>query len=927
MQAVADGRSLPLGAPKQRALLVVLLLHPNEVVDRDRLVDLLWGSDPPRSAVQSLQVHVHGLRQPLGRDRIETHGTGYQFRLEPGELDFDRFERLVDRAAESLAAKRAADAAEDLRSALALWVGSPLADLGGEPVAEAEAPRLDDRRLRALELVNEAELSLGRHRELVPALERLIEEEPYREPFRAQHVLALYRAGRQKDALDAYRAARDALVEELGVNPGPDLQQLERRILRHDPSLAAPEPPQRGRVELPLPPTPLVGRRLEVAAVASLLRRDDVRLVTLTGPGGTGKTRLALAVADELAPEVRDGVLFVDLSPVRDPTLLASTVANALGVQEGEEPLSRAVAQHLQGRSMLLLLDNLEQLLPGTPFISEMLTVSPRLLVLATSRAPLRLSGEHEYPVPPLPIPEANRASSFEELTTNDAVRLFVARAQAVDPGFELTDERARTVAEICRRLDGLPLAIELAAARSKLLSPETIARRLEQALEFLTGGARDLPARQQTLRATLDWSHELLAEPERTLFARLAVFVGGCTIDAAADVCADGDIDLLTTIASLVDESLLRRVGEGRYAMLETIREYALEQLELVGEAEELRRRHAQHFVKVAEGAEHELTAAAETGVRERLEREHDNFRAALSWSHRAGAADLELVLAAALARFWLIRGHLLEGRSWLENALGRDSRKLPAVRAKALRGIGVLALKHRDYEEAEQFLDESLTLSRELGDTTSMIRSMLSLGVVAVAQSDYERAQRLNEETLALAREAEDRRVVATAINNLGDLALHEGDYETAARLARESLALARELGHREGAALALVNLAQAYLYLDRLAEAVPLLEEALLLGRELGYQEAIVYALEGLAAIAVGRGDPAAAARLLGAGEALLETIGASLDRAGRDRHERTLEALRDQLPPQQLSRHWQDGRLLTLEQFTAEAMRVG
>jgi predicted ATPase/DNA-binding SARP family transcriptional activator len=899
-----------------------LLLEAGRVVSRDRLVDALWGESPPKSATTSLQVYVHGLRQALGADRIETHGVGYSMRTEPGELDLEQFERLVERGRRALEEDRPADSAEDLRRALDLWHGPALADLDGEPIAEAQTGRLEDLRLRAVELHNDSELVLGRHDALLAELESLVAEHPYRERLREQHILALYRAGRQKEALDAYREARGALLDELGVEPGPALRELERAILQHDSSLAAPESQPRVEWHVPTPPTPLVGRHLEVAAVAGLLRRYDVRLVTLTGPGGTGKTRLSLAVAEELAPELRDGAAFVDLAAVQDASLLGSTIARVLGLQEGEEPLSEAVAERLRARSVLLVLDNLEQLLPAATFVADLLAAAPRLLVLATSRAPLRLSAEHVYPVPPLPTPATD---IFEELAANDAVRLFVARARAADPAFELTDESARDVAEICRRLDGLPLAIELAAARTSLLSTDAIASRLEQSLELLTGGARDLPVRQQTLRATLDWSHGLLSGSEQALFARLAVFSGGWTIDAVEAVCAD-DSDVLASTGSLLDESLLRRDEDGRLGMLETIREYALERLELSGEADELRRGHAAYFVQVAEAGDSELTRSDELRVHERLESDHDNFRAALAWSQSAGAADVEVALVAALARFWLIRGHLAEGRRWLEDALSRYPGQQPETRAKALRGLAVLAIKHRDYPNARSFLDESIALSRELGDTASRIRSMLSLGVVAVDTHDLEEAKRLNEETLELARETGDRRVVATAINNLSDLALVEGDYESAMHLAEESLAEARELGHRESAVLALLNLSQANLFLQRPDEAARALEEALGLAVELGYRESIAYALEGCAAIAVERDDPVCAARVIGAAEALLDAIGSSLDQAATERHELTLHALREHLGDQLLAELRQQGRVLTVDEARAEATAV-
>jgi predicted ATPase/DNA-binding SARP family transcriptional activator len=919
--ALEGERRVPLGAPKQRALLAALLVHAGEVLTRDRLIDALWGDEPPASAAQSLQVYVHGLRKALGAGRIETHGTGYRLSLGPGELDLERFRRLAAQARLSLTAGNAADAADDLRRALGLWTGPPLADLAGEPISETETGRLNDERLAAIELRHDAELALGRHEVLLVELEKLLAEEPFRERLHEQYILALYRAGRQKDALDAYRAARRLLVDELGLEPGSTLQELERGILRHDPALTAPEQVRAGIRPLPKPPTPLVGRRLEIAAVTALLHREDVRLVTLTGPGGTGKTRLGLAVAEELSAEFRDGAVFVDLAPVADPALLATTIAVALEVEEGDRAAADALADHLRDRSILLLLDNFEHLLPGAPLVSELLATAPRMAVLATSRAPLRLRGEHEYSVSPLEPPSRGAAPTFEELAANDAVRLFVTRLRAVDPAFELTEKGAPDVAEICRRLDGLPLAIELAAARGKLLPPSRMVQRLEQALDVLTGGARDLPSRQQTLRATLDWSYALLSEPERVLLARLAVFSGGCTVDAVESVCAENGTDVLAIFTSLVDGSLLRRVGAGRFAMLETIREYALEQLEQTGEAQGLRRRHAEYFVELAETAERDVAVVDETTMHEQLEREHDNLRAVLFWSQLVGATDLELRLAAALGRFWLIRGHIGEGRGWLEDALHHDRGDEPAARVKALRGVGVLALKQRDLEQAESFLEESLALARELGDAPGMARATLSLGVIAVSHSDYERATQLNKETIELARAADERRVLSTAINNLGDLALHRGQYDDAAYWTREAVALARELRHREGLALALLNRGQACLHLGRQSKASAAFEEAFALARDLGYQEALAYALEGLAALAARQGEPVRAARMVGAAGQLLEKLGASLDRAADALHEQTLASIRADLSDDLLSAHLQEGRTLTLDQLSA------
>jgi predicted ATPase/DNA-binding SARP family transcriptional activator len=884
VEAVGDDGPLALGAPKQRALLAFLLLNANAVVSRDRLVDMLWGAEPPRSAVSSLQVYVHGLRRVLGTERIERHGTGYRLGLDPAELDLSRFERLVDAAAAALGAGRAGEAAEDLGRALALWRGAPLADLAGEPVHEAEVAQLEERRLRALELLHDANLALGRDDELVPELERLIAAAPYRERFRAQHALALYRSGRQADALAACRAARELLVEELGVDPGPELQELERRILRHDPSLAAPSGPTPSRLQLPTPPTALVGRRLEVAAVGALLRRDDVRLVTLTGPGGAGKTRLALAAAAEIGPELAGGAVFVDLSAVRDVSLLGPAIAQALGLAEGSGPVEETLAEQLRDSRLLLLLDNLEQLLPDVGLVAELLAAAPGLLVLATSRAPLRLAGEQEYPVPPLALPEAG--AGFETLAGNDAVRLFATRARAVDPEFELDAANAESIARVCERLDGLPLAIELAAARSKLLSPEAMNRRLDRALDLLVGGAQDLPGRQRTLRATLEWSHGLLDDGERRLFARLAVFAGGWTLEAAETVCGEEGLEVFETLAALVDESLVRPLrrpaGEPRFRMLETIREYAAELLERSGEAEAIRRRHCEYLLTRAE----EATAAWHTSGDPQqtlfplYDTESDNIRAALTWAATAGEIELEVRLAAAARWYWVLQGHLGEGRRVFEGIVQRTENAPTELRAHALVMGEIFPMRQGDMQTARGWLEESLDLYRELGDVDGLSRATAELGSLEIAELDLDRAAALYEECLALFRDdtnALRKSRLATVLGNLGTIAHMRGDPETAVSHYEEAIGVLRETGDEDAVAVNLHNLGRSQIALGRVDDGLHALQESLEIARRLGYREVIAYCIGGFAELEMLEGDAARAARLLGSSEQLFSEIG--------------------------------------------------
>jgi predicted ATPase/transcriptional regulator with XRE-family HTH domain len=492
---------------------------------------------------------------------------------------------------------------------------------------------------------------------------------------------------------------------------------------------------------LPLQTTLLLGRNRGVGAVRSLLLRDHVRLVTLTGAGGSGKTRLGLQVAADLLDRFESGAFFVDLAPISDPSLVIPTIAQVLGVQVAVgRPLIDALVDSLRGRQLLLVLDNFEHVLAAAMGVDTLLRACPRLCILVTSRAALQLRGEHEYPVPPLALPDSRRALTTEELSQYGAVALFIERATAIKPDFVVTDTNAPAVVEICARLDGLPLAIELAATRIRLLNPQAMLARLERRLPMLTGGARDLPARQRTLRSTIGWSYDLLDEGERTLFRRLAIFVGGCTLEAAETVCdADGDlgIDMLDGVASLVSKSLLREFGqedEPRFGMLETIRDYGQELLEAGRELDDLRRRHVEYYLTFAERLHPRFEGHFNAAWSALLEREHDNLRAALTWSQQV-AADLEAGprLAGALWQFWWHHGHLREGREWLERML--SERAGPAVRARMLAGAGGLASylsDLSDYSRAATYLEAARALWQQIGDQRGVAWTLHRLGWV---------------------------------------------------------------------------------------------------------------------------------------------------------------------------------------------------
>ena len=897
LEVELDGAPLSAKGHKPRALLGLLLLRRNQPVAPEQLIDDLWGDDAPATAANTLQVYVSQVRK-LVSDRLKTEGGSYRLRVEADELDADLFERLAADGATALGRKSYGEAAELLAEALALWRGPALADMRYDAFAQGEIARLEELRLAAVEDRIEADLGLGRHDQLVGELESLVSEHPTRERLRGQQMLALYRAGRQADALEAYRQAREALLEELGLEPGPELRELEQAILRQDEALSRRPLPESN---VPLPLSSLVGRQRELDEIADALR-DGTRVLTLTGPGGSGKTRLAIEVANLLGSELRDGAFFVALDAIRDPALLLPAIAQAVAVRESsEQPLTESLAERLTGRQALLLIDNFEQLAEAAPELSKVLEAAPGLTFLVTSRAALRVSGEQEYPVDPL--------------GSEDAVALFVERAHGVDPRFRLTDENADAVKEIVARLDGLPLAVELAAARTKLLPPEAMLALLDERLDLLSRGARDLPDRHRALRDTVAWSYDLLGTEEKRLFARLGVFGGGFTLESSVAVC-DASLD---GVGTLIDDSLLERDGE-RLRMLETIREYALEQLEADEDAEFVRRRHAEHFLKLAE-AEPDSGQAAWLA---RMDGERNNFRSALNWSVDLGEASLALRLAAALWEFWWVRGYLAEGRGWLDAALARGRIAAPELRARALHAAGSLATRQGDYESAAALFEESLALWEELDDPAGTARSLLSMGTVAAEQGDQERAIELSEQASELYGESGDKRGHALAISNLGGIALERGEYARAAALSEQAYGLFEALEDSEGMAFALVNQGFAALSEGRHDRAVELLREALRRLAELEFRDVIGYCFEGLAAVLALTGRGEEAAKLLGAAEALRESLGVGLAPAEQATHDQTVAAVLEALGEEPFAAAWRAGRELALEEAVAYAL---
>lgn len=728
---------------------------------------------------------------------------------------------------------------------------------------------------------------------------------------------------------------------------------------------------------IPVQQTGFVGREKEVAAASEMLLRADVRLVTVTGPGGIGKTRLAVEVASRLVEQFPGGVYYVPLSPLRDPGLIGSAIVQAMGIREGGgqsalEILKKNLHDSARG-PVLFLLDNFEHLLQAAPTVAELLSMGSNLKILVTSRAALHVYGEHEFPVPPLELPDSKSKQPVDVLLRYPAVALFVQRAAAARPDFELNEENATAVTDICARLDGLPLAIELAAARVKVLSPSSMRTRLASRLQLLTGGARDLPQRQQTLRAAIDWSYDLLSPAEQELFRRLSVFVSGCTLESVEAVCdtkGDLDLDLLDGMASMVDKSLMRQVeqarGESRFVMLETIREYAREKLEASHEEAATKRAHAAYCLVLAEEAAAEQSAEKGAEWLERLALEHDNLRAALEWLADTGNADWGLRLGNALFRFWETREYLSEARDRLGKLL-----KLPAAagptkaRARALFAAGVLAGEQSDFEPAEAQMRESLDIARRLNDTQGAAVTLNGLAVLARDQGRIAEARSLLEQSLELWRETGDLKAVARSLSNLanivkmqgefprvrslykechsifqglgdrpgvawslnyqGDVAREEGDLAAARTLYEQGLAIFRELGDRWGIAGTLADLGNLAREQRDPGAAHALHCESLKIFQELEHKRGVARLLECFACSAAVQFQAERSLRLAGVAAALRQTIGAPLMAPEQAKLEAILQPVRQGLSDRAGAAAWLEGWAMPVDQAIEEVLK--
>jgi predicted ATPase/DNA-binding SARP family transcriptional activator len=892
--------------PRSLTLLRLLAVAPERRRPREEVIELLWPEAAPEAGPANLRDLVRLVRQaaPDGAALVV---------LEPGwvalnpaypwEVDLARFEELAGAAGDDPAR---------LEVALAMRQGTPLPedrDAGwAAPIRERVERLWRERGLRLSARLRAGGDGAG----ALGWAERVLAEDPLDEAAMRQALVLLAELERRPEAVRRSQQFAERLWRELGVGLSPETEALVAQIRGGERAApAAPEgAPQAAAAPGPPPllhtaPTSFVGRAGETAEVGALLRRDDVRLITLTGPGGVGKSRLALQVAASAQQNYADGVVFVDLTPLREGQLVPAALAQALGVPErGGRPLRADLIAHLRVRQLLLLLDNAEHLLEAVAEeVAALHLACPGLCLLVTSRAALRLQAEQVYLVPPLALPDSQGALTPEALGQVAAVELFVQRARAVRPAFALSPANAAAVVAICRRLDGLPLALELAAARIKLFPPTALLARLDRALPLLAGGARDLPARQRTLRDTIAWSHDLLAPPEQALFRRLAVFAGGWTVAAAQAVCAEGGVAgsmaeaVLEGLAALVDQSLLQwedqappaeadAPEEPRFSMLETIREYATERLEASGEEGALRRLHAAYYLGLLEQADLQsgnlflpgFTRIERVRWPALMETELANLREALRWACETGEVTVGLRLAGALWPFWGARGSLHEGRAWLDRLLALPGSGTGADRPGALYGAGVLAMLHGEPERAVERLEESVTLFRELGDRQDAALALCGLGNMHRWQGDDDRAVVRFEESVTLFRELGDSRGAAFALVGLGEVVCDLGDFGSAVRRCEEGLALVRAAGDAEGTASVLTSLAHVLRGCGEPERATALHAESLELSRRLGDRRAVAIALCDLGLDALERGDFALATALyeqsLALGQALVD-----------------------------------------------------
>jgi predicted ATPase/DNA-binding SARP family transcriptional activator len=933
-EVARDGSLVGPAGSKRRGVLAMMVLRANRAVPAGDLVDGLWAGDCPPTAANVVQTYVSAWRKALepdraargGGTRLATVGPAYRLRVDPEELDLDLFLQAVAEGTAAVARGDSEAGAARLGVALGLWRGPPLADLAGLPFHDAAAASLAELRLQAVEEWAAATLACGNARQVLPALTAARDSSPLRERLSELLMWALLQDGRQAEALGVYEETRRVLADELGADPGTGLREMQSRVLRQDPALRPPPGAGSGH-RLPVLTDSFVGRGRELSEVGALIKKQ--RLVSLTGPGGCGKTRLAIEVASRLTVggEAR-AVFFVDAAPLPDAALIPDRLVRAMGVRPGPgQSTADALARAVGDRQLIAVVDNLEHLPDAAPVVVDLLRAGPGLRLLATSRAPLHARGEHLYPVPPLALPGPGLPASPAAHTA--AVELFADRATAADPAFQLTAENLPLVAEICQGLDGLPLAIELAASRARVLPPASLLARLNRRLDLLSGAAGDRPARHQTLRATIDWSYQLLDDTTRTAFRALAVFRGGWNIPAAAVVCDQAEeVALLGRLEALVDASLIEPAaaagGSQRFRMLESLREFALERLTACGEEQAARARHADFAYRLAIQTAPELTGPQQISCLDKLEADRDNIGSALRWLTATGQAERGLRIAAPLWRFWHLRGHLEEGRGLLEALLTAPDARLQApVRADGLSALGSVAYWQRDNLLAYRCYKEALALYEQANAMAGIALSQYNLGFTAAFDGDYHAAGRYFTDALAGYENLADQLGASNALAGLAFVDRVTGNYERGQQRAAHSLTQQRLLGEEFGAANTLSLLGSITSQMGHIDKAETMLREALILHDQAGNVSGITWMLRELAGTAASRGQPERAIILSSAAQSLEDQLGGGIPIHVLRITEPVLLA-RQQLDPARAQQAAYQGGLMTPQQAVAAAL---
>ena len=937
VRAVVNGTTADLGGSRPRLIFALLLCAEGAAVGEDRLIDALWGEQLPANARNSLHTHVSRLRGSLGEAglRLRREPGGYRMVLGPGELDVERVQTLLRRA-RAVRSTAPGDASALLVEAKANWRGQPLVEFSGlaDAALMAERSRLEELRIAVQVELLDAQLAAGRHAEVLPEAERAAAAEPLHERPQILLAIALYRSGRSMEALDVLRRYRERLAEETGLDPTEELERTETAILKRDLDLieasagAASAPPQ-----LPSAPTSLIGRDDTLAAVVALLTTS--RLVTLVGPGGIGKTRIALAAAHRWRDEVR----WVDLAPVSDPALVTQAVADAVGVrQSGDRPLVEAIITGLAERPLLLVLDNAEHVAAAAARLVEaLLGKTRRTTVLVTSRIALGLTPEHTLGIPPLPIPEATTRLS-DDVFAVASCALFLQRARAARPDLVIDGKQAGLVGELCRRLDGIPLALELAAARLRSMVLEDVVARLGAVSTLRAAGPRAL-GRQSSVQATLDWSFELLAADEQAVLPRLSVFAGGWTLDDAAAVCADEDrdADTVDVVLRLVERSLVQPpapagVGPAWYRMLEPVRQYAERLLESRGSAERLRRRHAQHFARFAEVAECGLQGGEQLRWAAQVSTQTANLRAALTWASAPGRPDADVEIARRIAGalgwwWWMFTRHHGEARAWLE-PLARQQGADGTTRGVGLVWLWAGWFKYDadEYEAAVELLGRAHDVLADQGDRRHAALALAFLAVAAAAAGDPERAAGCFRGATSIFQELGDQWGLGMVAVRAGEVARYGGDLASATEIYRTSAAHFRAAETWVELQMPLQDLGQVGLATGDDAGAVASYVESLQGISQHGLGLTVPYALAGLATVASSRGEFVRAARLFGASDAACARTGVQLQLIDRKLPDRARAAVQSAMGDADFERAYDAGSRLIEREAIAEALRM-